>query len=205
MVVSLTDQLSNGAYAQISGDVDCNLEYDEELEAYLLIVPAGGTATCPYSVEGPHHHVTVSSNTATATLNGIPFSATEDIHWTPTVINPVVQLDDDQNPSWPTNVSSDSYFEYPGKYTCPSDPAAYYDEDGVFIGLFTSSVRNRAMIKTLAGMELSRYYAEVYVNCYAPVVSKEPAAAYDERHEWDVEKTGHSAHAGHLGGQDGHP
>ena len=27
------------------------------------------------------------------------------------------------------------------------------------------------------------------VNCYAPVVSKTAAGTYDERHEWDVEKT----------------
>jgi hypothetical protein len=69
MVVALSDVLSDGTVATITPDAECDFDVTD------LTVPAGGTATCDYEAEPPNGNS--DTNTATATLNGVEFDATD--------------------------------------------------------------------------------------------------------------------------------
>ena len=123
------------------------------------------------------------SNAATAVLNGIEFPASAEILWTVNPINATATLDDDQKLDWPTTVSADTTFTYqdPQGYTCSTDPAAYTN------GYYQYNECNTAVLTFSTGSDTAT--ASTAVKCYAPVVTKTAAGAYDERHEWDVEKS----------------
>ena len=124
-----------------------------------------------------------NSNVATAVLNGVEFPAEAQILWSVNKINETASLDDDQKPDWPTTVSADTTFTYqdPQGYTCSTDPAAYTN------GYYQYNESNTAVLTYQTGSDTAT--ASTLVKCYAPVVSKTAAGAYDERHEWDVEKS----------------
>jgi hypothetical protein len=123
------------------------------------------------------------SNSVTAVINDILFPASAKILWTVNKINETASLDDDQKLDWPTTVSADATFTYsdPQGYTCSTDPAAYTG------GTYTYNESNTAVLTFTTGSD--RATASTAVKCYAPVVTKTAAGAYDERHEWDVAKS----------------
>jgi len=126
-----------------------------------------------------------NSNVVTAVLNDIDFPASADILWTANPVNPTATLDDMQNPAWPITVSADQTFTYtdPQGYVCPSDPAAYAG-DGI-APVYTDT--NTAVISYTGGSKSAT--ASTSVTCYAPVVTKDAAAKYDERHTWSITKS----------------
>ena len=151
----------------------------------VLLVPTGGQqpiaiAQVTFASLGID---CAESNAVTAVLNGVEFPASAEILWTVNNINETATLDDDQKLDWPTTVSADQTFTYtdPQGYTCPSDPAAYTN------GIHQYNEANTAVLTYQTGSDTAA--ASTAVKCYAPVVSKTAAGAYDERHEWDVEKT----------------
>lgn len=151
----------------------------------VLLVPTGGQqpiaiAQVTFASLGVD---CATSNAVTAVLNGVEFPASAEILWTANPVNPTATLDDDQKSDWPTTVSADTTFQYtdPQGYTCSSDPAAYTN------GFYQYNESNTALLTFQNGSDTAS--ASTAVKCYAPVVSKTAAGAYDERHEWDVEKT----------------
>jgi hypothetical protein len=127
----------------------------------------------------------VSSNTATATLNGIDFSASADIEWTKNIIHGGVTLDDDQNDAWPIELTDGGEWTYGDSYTCSSNPADYVDGGGT---TYQATIENLATLYD--GDEfLDDGYVSTLVDCYIPTIDKTAAGTYDERHEWTVDKT----------------
>jgi hypothetical protein len=126
-----------------------------------------------------------AENTATATLNGIDFSASADIEWSMNVVHGGVTLDDDQNPAWPLYLEDGDTWTYtdPDGYTCSSDTSLYEGD-----GHYQYTEYNLATIHD--GDEwLAEDDATTLVDCYAPVVTKDAAGTYDETHTWDIEKS----------------
>ena len=123
------------------------------------------------------------SNSVTAVINDILFTASADIVWTANKINETASLDDDQKLDWPTTVSADITFTYqdPQGYICSTDPAAYTN------GYYQYNESNTAVLTF--GNDSDTATASTAVKCYAPVVTKTAAGAYNERHEWDVAKS----------------
>ena len=151
----------------------------------VLLVPTGGQqpiaiAQVTFASLGIS---CADSNVATAVLNGVEFPASAQILWTVNKINETATLDDDQKSDWPATVSADTTFTYqdPQGYTCSTDPAAYTN------GFYQYSESNTAILTYQTGSDTAT--ANTAVKCYAPVVTKTAAGAYDERHEWDVEKS----------------
>jgi len=90
MTVALTDLVSGGIAATITADADCAFSNG------TLTIPAGGTATCPYTAALPDG--ASRTNTATATLNGLTFTGSAAVTFgAPTsVIDETVSVTDDQ-------------------------------------------------------------------------------------------------------------
>jgi hypothetical protein len=183
MVVSLSDVLSDGTGATITG---CNTPYS----AGLLTVPAHSTATCGYSAAPGGH--TATGNTATVTLNGYSFPASAEIVWAANVINGSATVSDNQNPGFPLTISDGGTWTYAERYTCSSNPQDYTG------GSYTFPESNIARVAY--GNTVKEAPASTAVRCYAPVVVKTAAGTYDERHDWDIDKvvspTDQSAFAG---------
>jgi hypothetical protein len=125
----------------------------------------------------------IDENSVTAWLNEVAFNAGATIVWAINKVNETATLDDDQKPDWPTTVSADTTFTYqdPQGYTCSTDPAAYTN------GYYQYNENNTAVLTFETGSKTAT--ASTAVKCYAPVVSKTAAGAYDERHEWAITKS----------------
>jgi hypothetical protein len=100
----------------------------------------------------------------------------------PTEINPVITVDDDNltGEAW-SATRAYAEWTYTKDFSCSSNPADYAGD-----GKYDYSLTNTATINETTG---DNDTATVTVNCYAPLVSKTAAGTYEERHEWDVEKT----------------
>jgi hypothetical protein len=143
-----------------------------------LVVPAGGSATCDYSANLASK--TDGTNTATVTLNSIDFGATADYEFgmpTNVIGNPIINVSDTNGESW--MAYDDESWTYSRDFVCSSDPTDYTD------GFYSFTHTNKATIVETGQSD----DAEVNVNCYAPVITKDASASYDERHDWNVIKT----------------
>jgi len=164
MTVSLADMVGGKA-----ATLDCGGN---------LTVPAGESATCTYSA--PLDAKTDGTNTVTATLNGIGFVATANYAFgdpTTEVGYSDIAVTDTNGGDW--TASGDATWTYTKDFVCSADPDDYTD------GVYNFTHDNIATI-TETGQSDN---ATVTVNCYAPVVSKNADARYDERHTWDIEKS----------------
>ena len=178
IVADVTDAVDNGGTCVVTGGSN-------------VTVPKGGGSvvldyTCTYSsTPTPSSGV----NTATASWDkntyGTPSgsaSGGEDFAFgdPTTEVNPVITVDDDNliGETWSADRAAASW-EYNKDFACSSNPADYTD------GTYSYHLRNTATIVETGGKDP----ADVVVDCYAPVVTKTAAGTYDERHEWDVEKT----------------
>ncbi len=179
MTVSLSDVLNDGTSATITGcDVDANL-------ADGLTIPAGATATCGYTASPTDASAT--RNTATATLNGIPFSNYADFSFVKTVVNGTATVTDNEIGLDETLTAGNGPWEYtgPGSHVCSATKTDYVDNNNTS---YSGSVKNVAIVSS-GGEELDRDDATTAYTCYIPTITKTAAGSYDERHEWDVEKS----------------
>ncbi|MHB8134720.1 MAG: prealbumin-like fold domain-containing protein [Anaerolineaceae bacterium] len=117
------------------------------------------------------------TNVVTAVINGLAYPASKMITWTANVINPTTTVTDEQGELNETLTDS-IVFTLPDSHTCSTDPTAYTS------GFYQHEEVNKATLST--GGEAT---ASTVVNCYAPVVSKTAAGAYDERHDWSISKS----------------
>ncbi|NPV07337.1 MAG: hypothetical protein HPY83_05150 [Anaerolineae bacterium] len=147
---------------------------------------AGASTECTYSVSlaGPSNGTntaTITSNTAdvggtTATADyafGEPIlsegSEPEEISVTDTLAGDLGSF------------SASGTAEYRLTQDCSDDPDDYAGD-----GIWSQDYPNTASINETTGDSDSE---SVTLTCYAPVITKDAAASYDERHIWDVEKT----------------
>ncbi len=178
MTVSLSDALNDGTAAAITGCTNGGYS------APNLTVPANTTATCSYTANPIGR--TATENTATATLNGIGFSGSAEVSFVKNVLNGTANVDDDQESDFPLTVSMGEgpwTWTETQSHTCSSDLAAYGES-----GSYSGTVDNAA---TVTGSNGQTDSADAYTTytCYIPSIEKTAAGTYDERHEWDVEKT----------------
>lgn len=147
----------------------------------------GASTTCTYSadlggaVDGTNT-ATITSNTAgvggaTASAD-YEFGDPTEVDGFPT-INVTDYFDGDLVGADLGSASGDFTFDYDRDFACPTDADAYED------GVFTDSFPNTAKIDE-TGQPAD---ANVDLTCYAPVVTKDAAASYDETHTWTVEKS----------------
>ena len=168
----------------VSDDVD-GTAADVSCDTYDL--DPGATATCTYSaaLAGANN----GTNTATITSNtsGVGgATASADYAFgdpTTTVGDPTVNVTDyfdgDLVGEDLGSASGDLTFEYDRDFACPTDADAYEN------GVYTDSFPNTAEIDE-TGQSAD---ANVDLTCYAPVVTKDASASYDETHTWTIEKS----------------
>ena len=194
MVVGLSDAV-NGFTGEIVADADC----DYDVGTGELTIPLNSTATCGYTVDMGDdldgQQATEYTNTATATLDDGVFtgSATftfgdvdptlaegsEPAEVTATDDNATDDDDTDDHHSTTITATTQDVITYTQAGECPTETVEYED------GFYELTLTNVADIDQTTD-SVSK---TVTVNCYAPVPSKTAAGTYDERHEWEVEKT----------------
>ena len=177
MTLAVSDVLNDVAATTgtISGCTGTGVSYSSG----TLTLAAGATAVCAYSASPAGRTATL--NTATATIAGVGFSGTASITWTPTIVNPSVTLDDDQNPDFPVTVSDDATYPYSDSYTCSTDVADYTD------GTYQTTDPNTATISAGATL-LDSASATETINCYIPTVSKTADGSFDRAWDWTITK-----------------
>lgn len=157
----------------VNADVTCPAGY---------IVGAGSALTCTYvATTGLDGDETL--NTASATLNGIAFSGTAAFEYkVDSEINASINVTDAADGE--TSVEYGPYddtttFNSTKNFQCPTEVSAYTG------GKYSMTRLNTATINET----LKKDSATVTLNCYAPVVTKDASASYDERHTWEIEKS----------------
>lgn len=143
----------------------------------------GAETTCTYSasLDG----MTNGTNTATITSNtagvgGATASATYTFGDPTTVVGyPKVNVTDSVQGDL-GEVSSDTTFEYPREFACPSDPTAYVN------GVYIKAYPNTATIDETGQSD----DANVDLTCYAPVVTKSAATSLTRTWTWTIAKVG---------------
>ena len=156
--------------------------------AGVLNVPAGGTETCDYSaalaapVDG--------TNTVTATLNQIDFTATAGYAFgAPSVTGYAnIGVTDTNGPTW--DASGDASWNYTKDFTCPTDKTLYVN--GVYVA---ADHVNTATIDETGQSDT----ATVKLTCYAPVVSKDAKAFYGKVYTWTIDKAADAAYTKFIG------
>ena len=166
VLTSVTDMAGS-----VAGVVDCP----------SLTVPASGSLVCTYATAEQSASFT-GPNVATVVYNGASYTGSAAFAFgDPTTENdPVITVNDDNlaDEDWSADRTGGEW-TYGKDFACSSDPDDYTD------GFYSYTHVNTATIVETGDDD----DATVVVNCYAPVVSKTAAGAYDERHDWDVEKT----------------
>jgi len=168
ITVDVSDEV-NGTVAS----VDC-----DGIGGTNLTVPTGETKSCGYTVDLAD--TTQLINTATVMFNKVDFLTYADVIFGDPVIEgyPMINVTDSvQGPLG--SASGDYTFEYSDTFTCSSNPADYKD------GFDSDDYPNTATITETSQSD----DAKVTVDCYAPVITKDANATYDERHTWDIEKS----------------
>jgi hypothetical protein len=117
-------------------------------------------------------------------VNGLDYSGTAPIQYTANVIRGAATLDDDRYPYSGQEVSDGWTDTYQDSYTCSRD-VNDYNSSGENLN---NQVVNTAEVWSDGELEDSST-ATTEIDCYIPLISKLAAGTYDERHEWDVEKT----------------
>jgi hypothetical protein len=135
MEITLADVVGASDTATIDFASCTNSSYDSGTG--ILTINAGQTAVCDYSALDLSYSAVGSaptSNTATATLNGIDFSKTVNFTWQKTVYNGTADVDDDQESDFPLTVNAgDGPWQWTETqdHTC-SNLRSDYGEDGTY-------------------------------------------------------------------------
>ncbi|MEY4635247.1 MAG: hypothetical protein RJA55_1045 [Acidobacteriota bacterium] len=165
MNVSLTDSL-DGATLSCAGS---------------LSVPAGDSATCDYSAGRTSKDN--GTNTATATLNSIDFSADAAYSFDNAAVTvtgePTIHVSDSNGQGSEGPFSADGTITYDSPFNCSANAGSY--TDGVDVDVYG----NVATIDETGADD----DASVTVSCYAPSVSKTAATSYTRKHEWTIDKS----------------
>ncbi|MBW6474397.1 MAG: hypothetical protein K0B14_14825 [Anaerolineaceae bacterium] len=157
-----------------------------EVTCPSLTVPAAGTLECTYETleqDSPDANPFGPTNTATAVFVGSNWTGAAPIMF-PTVptseVGKEITVDDDNldDENWSAN-GVYAEWTYSKTFTCSSDPDLYIG------GKYTITHTNTATINETGADDI----ATVTVDCYAPVLTKDANASYDERHTWDIEKS----------------
>ncbi len=165
MVVSLSDKLSSNEIATLT---DCTNP---------VTVPKGGSVDCKYTAAPAS--ADPGTNTATATMNKIDFTASKEYAFTAKVVgSPEINVTDTNGASW--KASGDDSWSYTKDFACPTDVSKYAD------GAWSATYKNTATI-TETGQKDD---ATVKLNCFAPVASKTADATFDRDWDWTIKKTG---------------
>ena len=161
-LTSVIDSLSSGE----SATVDCP----------ALSVPAADSVDCTYSAEPANANA--GTNTATVAFNGINFPATDGYTFSYTEYGyPTINVTDSIEGAL-GSASDDATFPYDADFACSANPADYTN------GSYSYSVTNTASIDETGPSDT----ATVTVDCYAPVVSKTAAGAFDRTYTWTIDK-----------------
>ncbi|MDI6876142.1 MAG: hypothetical protein QMC96_05150 [Methanomicrobiales archaeon] len=164
VTVTVSDVLNDGTSAQVTCP-SYTIEPGSGMECTYIALPSDKTAT---------------KNTATVTYNGEQYNGYADVEWTENRIGYDSGTLSDTRFAYSTEISGTTEETFSETFTCPADASLYEN------GVYTYTENNTAILDSGIGLTDS---ASVTVTCYAPVVSKTAAGTYDERHEWDVEKT----------------
>jgi len=169
MIVSLEDELAADVYAT----VDCGSG-----ETSVTVAP-GATESCSYS--GYLDAKTDGTNTATGTFKGVSFVTTEGYAFGPAtpVGYTTINVTDDKYGYLGSASGDETFGTYYGEFQCSGDKANYID--GVWV---MDEFVNTATIDETGQSD----DAKVNLTCYAPVLTKDADASYDERHIWGIDK-----------------
>lgn len=185
------DIISDSIPADITAIEDGLAGYDSIAlncpETVPFTLGAGDSIICTYSVtdDVKFSDSFAGDNVASVTIDieGEPrtYSATERVDFTG--VEPTITGYENVNVT-DTNgdlglAEGDTTWPYAISRACSSEPSVYTD------GFYTVDYDNTATITETGDFD----DASVTVNCYAPVVEKDAAGSYDERHDWDVVKT----------------
>ncbi|MHB1317166.1 MAG: hypothetical protein ACYCYF_00955 [Anaerolineae bacterium] len=177
MTVSVYDALNTGTGAT----VDCDSATAGNQST--LAIPANSARTCSYSAAPSNALATL--NTATATLNSVPFTGTAAVSFVKNVINPTAELTDPHLGI--TQTLQAGVVTWTSLYTetveC-SELSSNYEGDGSY----GETVSNTAYLAPSSGGSANAQASTAWA-CYAPVVTKDATATYDETHTWDVQKS----------------
>ncbi len=168
MMVALSDNIDG-----IPASLDCGGS---------LNVPAAGSATCGYSASLPD--AATRTNTATATINDFEASGIALVDFTnvtPTLTEgsepDVVNVSDTNGPFWTTATSG--FWTYDVNRVCSTEAGDYTN------GTYTQSFPNTAtIVETTEDAS-----AEVTLNCYAPLVSKDAVPSFTRTYNWTIDKS----------------
>lgn len=155
-----------------------------------LVIDPNGSAVCSYEADTAKEDGT---NTATATLNGIAFSASAPYSFanagvTHTGEPETIHVIDGQDSR---EFSYSGSFSFDQAFSCSADTNSYGG------GVYAFIANNTATIDETD----DKASASVNVNCYAPSVSKTAATSYTRKHDWTISKqvTNQSSYTGFLG------
>jgi hypothetical protein len=141
-----------------------------------------GKVVCTYEAKPSGR--TAELNTATVSAVGNPDqTATAEVSFTENLIgydSGTLSDDNKYNPNDSTVIYGDTTWTYDETFTCSSNPADYTN------GAYSFNVPNTATLNDNINLSDTE---NVDVTCFAPVITKDATATYDERHIWDVDKT----------------
>jgi cysteine-rich repeat protein len=106
--------------------------------------------------------------------------------WTANVINGTATVGDDQEPDLPLTLTAG---QGPWQWTETQEQRCSTDMADYATGGTYSDTRDNTATVTGSNGQTDSSDAQTTYDCYAPVVSKDASASYDERHTWDVEKS----------------
>lgn len=153
--------------------------------AYTVL--AGGSVECSYTAsptDASATENTVIVTSLTANVDGDTASAP--VGWTATVYNGTADVDDDQETDFPLTLNAG---EGPWQWTETQDHTCSANRDDYDAnGSYSATLDNYATVTGSNGQSDNASASTTYT-CYIPSISKDAAGTYDERHEWDVEKT----------------
>ena len=178
LVVSLVDSVNGNAVT--IDQSSCSFDGTD------LTVAAGGSETCNYTADNlPYSELAQApdTNTATITLNGIDFDASDPIEWTANVIRGSATLDDDQFPYVDEAVSGGWTSTYSDTYTCSTLLSDYTNGEDL-----DNQVSNTAEVYSSGALQDSST-AISEIDCYAPTVEKDATAEWNEEYDWSITKT----------------
>ena len=171
MTVGLTDLLAAG----VNATVDCGSG------ATSVTIAPGATGTCSYS--GYLAAKMDGTNTATGTFNGVTFDATAAYAFgdpTPVGFTTINVTDSFRGALGPAT-GDKTFATYNKSFQCPTNQDMY--TNGVYV--MPEFVNTASIVE----IPMEKDSAKVNLTCYAPVITKNASASYDERHIWDVDKT----------------
>lgn len=150
-------------------------------------IPGGGEVKCTYEAELPDD--STRTNIATATLDSMTVQGTAEVNFDgvePTNTGPepspivVTDTNPEGNPPWNADNQQDEWtWEYDKTLACSQDDLSKYND-----GYYSFIHENTAAIEDTDKSAT----ANVEVNCYAPLVSKDTDPAFTRTYTWGIEK-----------------